>query len=432
MGTAFEKLMWYATDGGKVKAIRRKGLNINALKTRERTMLDWAMTFYSKHGKTAPSSALSRRFPGFSVEKTDEAISFVIEEVVRTSATEKTLIAFSSLEEIIQKAVPESTGLDDDDDDVMPVMTEDELEQSNAILRSTLQEMEALSEADTDKAENFGRGKDVIEEYYARKNGDSTGVDLPMSEISKHMRGLRFGHLTGILARPGKKKTFVLDLWAGHSAQVGHRTFLHSTEMNQLETKWRVAALMFSLPYTKFCDGEMDGDDEKRMEKAFRLKKWVPLKDNLIIAGPSSVASVIGIDQEMEDNGCSVAFLDNIIGLVSDGSNEQDHVKVRQLMVELKALTLRKQYAVAFTSHQNRTGGKGQNATAYGDGINAYASFLWELKARQEFLDISCVKAREGPTDIGFRYKADLNSCDWGFVKQLSRDTGEVDETGIM
>ena len=65
-------------------------------------------------------------------------------------------------------------------------------------------------------------------------------------------------------------------------------------------------------------------------------------------------------------------------------------------MTHCKDLVMRRMYAMCFTSHQNRSGRRGLAATAYGDAINAYASFLWEIQAKQEWIDLVCIKAREG------------------------------------
>lgn len=427
MGVAFNKLLWAMTDGRYCKAVKKTGLNPDVFEERERAIIKSVFNFHSKFKKAPSSEIVAKKFEGLTFTPTEEPIRYVVDSAIREVATREALTAYADLSAMCGPVLEKVQGAEDieEEEDLFAPMEEDELQAVIDTLRERISNLEGLQTDYTEKTEKYGRGEDVLEEYLARKSGEAYGIPLPFPQISFHMRGLPYGHLVGLLARPGMKKTFILDYCAGHSAQAGYKTLLHSTEMSQLETRWRVAALLFNLPYTKFCHGALDAKDEKRLKKAFKLKKWRPLRQNLHVAGPSSITTVESIESQMDDFGCTVMFLDNIIGLVTDESSDDDHVKVRHLFIRLKDLVVRRKFAGMFTSHQNRTGRGGMASTAYGDAINAYSSFIWQAKAKQEYIDITCLKAREGATDVGFRYKADLNACNWDFIKNITERTQE-------
>jgi len=427
MGAAFNKLLWTLTDGRRCKAVKKTSLNPEVFEERERAIVNSIFQFHSKFKKAPSSDIVSKKFEGLTFTPTDEPVRYVVDAAIREVATREALTTYADLQAMCGPVIERVQGAEEieEEEDLFTPMEEEELKDLIDTLRKRVSTLEDLQTDYTEKTEKYGRGEDVLEEYMARKSGEAYGIPLPFPQISFHMRGLPYGHLVGLLARPGMKKTFLLDFCAGHSAQAGYKTLLHSTEMSQLETRWRVAALLFNLPYTKFCHGALDAEDEKRLKKAFKLKKWRPLRQNLHVAGPSSITTVESIESQMDDFGCSVAFLDNIIGLVTDESSDDDHVKVRHLFIRLKDMVVRRKFACMFTSHQNRSGQSGMSATAYGDAINAYSSFIWQARAKQEFIDITCLKAREGATDVGFRYKADLNACNWDFIKSLKKQSPE-------
>jgi hypothetical protein len=269
----------------------------------------------------------------------------------------------------------------------------------------------------------FGDGQDVLREYVNRKEGLGMGLPLPFKEIERDMRGLRKGHLTGLQSRPGKKKTFILCLCAGVAALEGHRVLLASSEMTPLELKWRTSALIAGMPYTAFSEGKLTADDEKRFRGWLKSEDSKPLRENLIIGSPRNITSIPELEIETAAHGVEGVYVDNVQAFVGSADGTNNNEKFMNLLQDFKSFVIRRNVAAMFTTHKNRYGGKGMSGTAYSDAFNAWSSYMFEIGGKSEqTVDISNFKAREGLTNMTYRYNADLNACDWTYVISVNKD----------
>lgn len=445
-----EKLFYHLMTPDTDRKFNRLGINVAMFSEAERRIFRSITEYTAKHGVPPKMEKVLSKYPGFVVEKTDRPITEILEEIQEQKGSEEIFGLITQLKiEHPYFEFGNSEQLDSLDGlntGAVEVPNKEDIDYATEAIRKTLQKLTHLSASESDVTKPFESFSDIIQEYKLRKIGESHGIPIPFPQINSDIRGWHKGHLSGFLARPGRKKTFVLCLCAIESAASGEKTLLASSEMTSLELKWRVAALALGLPYSLFSAGNMPEGMEERLEvvdeavhaydagerpadasSAAALKRFSVLYKNLYIAGPSSVRSIADLEQETVSANASSVMVDNLAGLAGDGVDDKE--RFRFLLQDAKSFSIRRNAAVVYTSHQNRYGGKSMGGTAYSDAFNAWSSYMFNISGKDNYIDIKSIKVREGKSDITYRYNADLDKADWSFIKRVESDQGQAQNT---
>lgn len=426
------KLFFLMMEREQALDVMRSGFDVRLLDEADQPIFRRICNHVAKHGKSPSVKRVQKFYPDLPYVPNDDPLSMIIEELIEERCEENIREFFTSTQHLLGESfMPIVMGAPDGDPlfDDMGSIPEDinklsleQVEHLKSAMRETIMRLNRLHLDASDVTMAFGSGEDVLREYINRKEGLSKGLPLPFKEIERDMRGLPKGHLTGIQSRPGKKKTFILCLCAGTAAIEGHRALLASTEMTPLELKWRVSALMCRLPYTAFSEGKMTKADEQRLKDWLHSKESLPLRENLIIGSPRNITSIPELEIEAAAHGVEGVYVDNVQAFVGSADGTNNNEKFMNLLQDFKSFVIRRNVAALFTTHKNRYGGRGMSGTAYSDAFNAWSSYMFEIGGKSEqTIDISNFKAREGMTNMTYRYNADLNACDWSYVIALNK-----------
>lgn len=431
--SASAKLFFSMLERDMAMDVMRSGFDVHLLDPADQPIFRKICNHVANHGK-APSIKRVRQFyPDIPIEESYEPISVITEELVEERCEENIKDFFLDTQHLLGPAFQSiAMGSDpsmrdelfDDMDDGLAIdrMTLEQVEQLKTSMRETIMKLNRLHLDASDVTMAFGDGQDVIAEYMNRKKGLGMGLPLPFKEIQRDIRGLRKGHLTGIQSRPGKKKTFILCYCAGTCALEGHRALLASSEMTPLELKWRTAAMMAKMPYTAFSEGTLEPEDEQRLQDWLASEESKPFRENLIIGSPRNISSIPELEIETAAHGAEGVYVDNIQAFVNSADGNNNNEKFMNLLQDFKSFVIRRDVAALYTTHKNRYGGRGMSGTAYSDAFNAWSSYMFEIGGQSETtVDISNFKAREGVTNLTYRYNANLNACDWSYVISVNK-----------
>jgi hypothetical protein len=249
------KLFYLMLEHDRALEIMRSGFDVHLLDPADQPIYRRICNHAAKHGTSPSIARVRKKYPDLPVHATGDPISVIVEELVEERCEENLRQFFTDTQHLLGRsfgsialgmAAQDRDGLFDDmgEAQVIEHLSIEQVDQLKVAMRETIMRLNRLHLDPSDVTMAFGDGKDVLQEYFNRKDGFGMGLPLPFKEIERDMRGLRKGHLTGLQSRPGKKKTFILCLCAGTASLDGHRTLLASSEMTPLELKWRTAAMM--------------------------------------------------------------------------------------------------------------------------------------------------------------------------------------------
>lgn len=265
-----------------------------------------------------------------------------------------------------------------------------------------------------DRVQTFGDGKDILKRYDDICKGVVHGIRVPgalFRELMDDMGALGFGHLTGIFARPGVKKTWVLALMACLVAASGKNAFIWSSEMEPVELKERSVAMLGLLNFTRLTRGKLTPDEFGRMQKFISGELVPKLDKHLFIAGPTAMSTVEDLEIYCADNKIELVCLDNVHSMESRGD---EHIKIANLMFDLKYMSIRRKAALVYTTHQNRYGGSGMEGVAYGDAFNTWSSNMINMKKIDDRkVQVNTIKVRSGIGNRQYQWTIDLDKSEF-------------------
>jgi len=272
-----------------------------------------------------------------------------------------------------------------------------------------------------DRVQTFGDGKDVLKRYDDVRRGVVYGVRIPggmFQDVMEDMGPLGYGHLTGLFARPGVKKTWALVLMACMVAAGQKNTFIWSSEMEPAELKERAVAMLAQLNFTRFTKGKLADDEFARLKKFLGSTVATMLDKHLFIAGPTAMSTVEDLEIYCADNNIELVCLDNVHTMESRGD---EHIKIANLMFDLKYMAIRRRAAVVYTTHQNRYGGSGMEGVAYGDAFNTWSSNMINMKRIDERkVQVNTIKVRSGIGNKQYAWTIDLDKAEFRSMRMQS------------
>lgn len=396
--------------GGKEQllAVHQSGLHPALLSNKNtQTAYKEVLLFYQKHQFPMPRRIFAERFPDIElVEKPRQSTHEILFDL--EVAAQRRLIkeAGISVEQIIN---PETGG---------SVIDPEKLGKVFEVWRSALKRHNEQFSKVTDRVQSFGLGEDIMENYAQRAAGKFSGIPILFSCMREDLTSWEFGHLTGFVARPGERKTFLLIyLIAASVIAFRVKGFIHSSEMQSLELKFRITAMLAGIDYGAFIQGKLTMEDMAKLE-AFKKSDAMKILDELLfIAGPTAVKNVSDAEILISEQKTPLVGLDNIHTYDAEGSDK--HIRIDNIMFDLKYMAIRQNCHAMFTTHQNRTGHSGMAGVAYGDGINTWSSNLANIvMTRGEIMNICTFKVRSGKGNMIYKVEMDLTR---GIVREIGR-----------
>jgi len=392
----------------QIMAVHQSGLHPELLASKAvQQAFKALLVFYQQREFPMPKHIFRERFPEIDLPDTPRPDTHAVLFDLEVSAKRRLIReAGISVEQLIN---PETGG---------SVVDPEKLGKVFEVWRHALKRFNEQFSKATDRVQSFGDGSDILEAYEQRAAGKFTGIPIFFGCMREDLTCWELGHLTGFVARPGERKTFLL-LFLIAATTVAHkiRSFIHSSEMQAIELKFRIVAMLAGVHYGNFVKGQLSMEDRKKVDSFQKSDMLKLLNELLFIAGPTAVKDVSDAEILINEHQTALVGLDNIHTYAAEGAEK--HIRIDNIMFDLKYMAIRQNCHVMFTTHQNRTGSSGMAGVAYGDGINTWASNLANIvMTRGDIMNIQTFKVRSGKGNMIYKVEMDLGR---GIVRELGR-----------
>jgi len=371
------------------------------------------LSFYAKHRKPMSREIFKERNPDLPADEEHRDIEYILYDVHKFA--KQRLIG--KYQQQIMRSIEENKNKDEN------------LERVPDLWRAGVSEYSKLFVSQSDRVDAFSRD-DFLEHYVKKSTGVFEGIGIPFTDIQEDINSFEWGHITGIFARPGAKKTFLLAFWLAWVVMTkGLNVLLYSSEMGKTELEERIIAMVSQINYDELTKGRLNAEEFKKMKAFLKSVDVDEFQKHLYIAGPTSVRTLADLEIYCGEKNVRVLGIDNAHTIQAEGKDLP--AQMNNLMKEMKMMTMRQKMHVIYTTHQNRYGGRGMAGMAYGDAFNTWSSNLMNLKPyKDNVIEISTPKVRNGRG--GLRYKVEFNLYK-GVIRALGRremapDTSEDDD----
>jgi replicative DNA helicase len=364
------------------------------------------LIFRAKHGRPMNLAIFKERWPDIVLEDEYRDIEYILYDLVKF-AKQRSMAKLVRQQYMLMEDNPNR---------------DENLEQIPEIWRQGLSEYNRLFVDQTDRLRTFDPDL-ALERYDTKARGEKSGIIVPFEDMAQDINSMEWGHVTGIFARPGAKKTFLLAYWLAMVVLVqNHNVLLYSSEMSQEELEERIIGMLAKINYDLLTKGQLKQEDFTRMVDFLKSGEAVELlKKHLFIAGPTSIRSVADIEIYCNENRIRAVGIDNAHTIEARGRDM--HNQIHYLMLEIKQMAIRQKMHIIYTTHQNRYGGRGMGGVAYGDAFNTWSSNMMNLKPyKDQILEVSTPKVRNGRG--GMKYKVEFNLYT-GVIRSLGRQEQE-------
>lgn len=377
------------------------------------------LSFYAKHRKPMSREIYEERHPDLPAAEEYREIEYILYDV-RKFAKQHLI---GKYEQQIMRSLEENKNKDENLDRVIDLW------------RSGLSEYGKMFVAQSDRVKAFSR-EDFLEHYAKKSTGVYEGIGIPFEDMQADINSFEWGHITGIFARPGAKKTFLLAYWLAWVVMTkGLNVLIYSSEMSHTELEERIIAMVAKLNYDSLTKGKLKPEELKLMKKFLKSDAVEELQKHLFVAGPTSVRSLADLEIYCGEKNIKVLGIDNAHTIQAEGSELHD--KMNSLMQEMKLMTMRQRMHVIYTTHQNRYGGRGMAGMAYGDAFNTWSSNLLNLNPykRDDIIEISTPKIRNGRGSMKYTiefnlYKGSIKSLGKREMTPSAADADDDDDDG--
>ncbi len=380
--------------------------------------------YVSRHGNGPPWAHIQQEYESFRLPA-EKATSFSAEEIVEQlhnhKRAEHAMVGLQQMEGILEERDILSSNKD-----VLRIAE---------IMRDCVTEITALSADDVDRVEEF-QTDDLLANYRDLRDGKLSGIPLPFFELSEPFNHLQKGYAYGMIGSPGVKKTFVLAYCAAHmAANANVPTFLYSSEMDSLDLRRRIAAMLAGVSYDGVIKGKLENEQFKKYKRWMKGEAAENLRKNLFVGGPTSCTSLIDLDRVLAEHSIEVACVDTIVNLAMPSKETGDIAapQVDNLMRNLRPVLFRRGCACLYTSHFNRYGGQRRSGIAHGDAFFKWSAFMWAMrqegKEHKEGIVFTGFKARDASNSKeGLVYNFDVVNADFKYIGVQSKEDKSDEE----
>jgi replicative DNA helicase len=332
------------------------------------------------------------------VRHSDDALEYLVDKIKKRKGRN---IGVQGVDQALQKA---------EDDDISGMKQD---------LKKTLSQLNKLDVDEGGRVVDFGDFTEERMEHYRdlKTKVGPEGIITPWETVNNCTDAWRDGNTNLIVARSGVGKTW---LWIRSYLEAyyeGYTVLAVTTEMTRKEIGRRTDAIHAGIPYQKLKDGELNFEEEKRLQD--KMQEFVD-NPGLKIVSNGFASSVVDIDMLISEYDPDIVFIDGIY-LVEPSVNYNSMTeKLNKTSSELKLTALRQDIPFVSTHQLNRDGADGEitlQNLAYSDKLGWDASIVLaidqddDLENRNEYQG-DLVKTRDG-IQGDFRISADFEAMDF-------------------
>jgi len=374
------------------------------------------LTFFAKYRKPMTITIFKERWPDLAVDEEYRDVEYILRDIYRYA--KQRLIG--KIEKQVNRSLDENINRDENLDNVVELW------------RAGLGEYGRIFVSQSDRVSPFD-GEEFLAHYLKKAEGQFEGISIPFEEMREDINSFEWGHITGIFARPGAKKTFLLAFWLTWVAiNQGINVLLYSSEMGKTELEERIIGMSAQVNYDDLTKGKLTQDEFNKMKDYLLAGNGTLLRERLFVAGPTSVRTLADLEIYCGEKNVRVLGIDNAHTIQAEGKDLP--AQMNNLMMSMKLMAHRQKMHIVYTTHQNRYGGRGMAGMAYGDAFNTWSSNLFNLKPYNDnIIEISTPKVRNGRGSMEYKIEFNLYK---GIIRPLGRhemtrsDDGDADDIG--
>lgn len=374
-----------------------------------KNQFEWIDQFYLKHQKVPSKAAFSTQFPTFVRKEADDTVHFT--QLVRDEYKRRCV-------EDTTKSILEH--LDDNDfDGALHSMY------TNAIKIQS--DMGLINDGDV-----FSDNGDIMKEFLKRKERfdlyGASGIPTGFPTFDERSGGFGPGEFAVLAARPGSKKSWLLQPWAAYAALKGYKVQFNALE----QPRANVMARIVSLISKEMCGEQFSAQNliRGRDYDYMAFQKFIneleqQIKGRLHVAdGTLGKVTTSMIASQIERNHPDVVFIDHITLM---GRGSQDWSGVAQVADEIVQLGNQYNIPMVSAAQLNRNGvskDAGLESIAEADKIGQNASlvmFSRPMSKRIIFLDNQKERNGEGGFGLWLHFQPEI-----GIFKEVDYDTAQL------
>jgi replicative DNA helicase len=388
---------------------------------------------WKKHGKIPGLEAIKRQFPTFVPLRTEEPLSYLLEQLKNDYQKRRLNNMASSL----------AVSINEDNKDVEEVVDE----ATRAVL-----DIGRIGSAYKDKDwSERERLKERRQKYLETKaHHGIVGIKTGWRQLDESLLGLQPSHLTTLVARPKTGKTWWTCIVAQRAFLQGKNVLYISCEMGAMQIEQRLDALQMGVSYDRLRKGQLTVEEEAKYEEYANTFEAGPVGNRLIVSSSDDMGGRSGTD--MVQSKLSVWTPDL---LVVDGvyklrdAHEKASMVENNYAVSQNMARITKKYNVSTVQtvqvtrprneREKRMGG-GIDRIAWGDTWGQESDQVIELVSNSIYLADRRLKhdliAHRGGAVMDFQTKWDFERMDFTEILDkrffdTSADTGD-DDSGFI
>lgn len=343
---------------------------------RNRVAFRFITRHQTKYGKVPSADVFKKKHPKLKLSDAPESLRYYCDEI-RNKRKHNTLV--------------------DGMDEATELIDKLETDEAYKIIQQVISKIEQDIIL-TDRQEVTKNTEQRWNDYETRKNmGGMTGIPSGIDRLDYTLKGYNGGELITLLGYTGTGKTWFELIQAVYMAKQGYKVLFFTTEMSTKMIIRRIDAIWCKLSYTRFRDGRLTKDEEKRY-KAYLSKMEGDTDTNLIVE--QATAGVTQVSAKIDQHKPDIVFVDGAYLLSDDASDEDDwksHVRVWRA---LHSLALVKKLPI-YVSTQIKEEKASLGAIAFAKAIAADCDVIMALEQDQEMkadkeIKLKFLKVREG------------------------------------
>lgn len=412
---------------GDFLTVTENHIEPNYFRGQDKKVFKFIQDHVVKYGKTPSLTTFTKKFPEYELMEnndgnvyTGETLKYWIDEV-RNKKKSNTLIVG------LEKAIEEISELDNNS-----------TEQAYMIIKDTINVIETKVEVSV--RHRLNRDTETRKaDYLARQtSGGLIGIPTGISDWDLMNGGSKKGELTTIQGYTGLGKTWLLLIQAVYQAKLGYRVQFFTTEMSPDMIIRRVEALWNDLNYTRFLEGKLLPDEERRyfnyLEEMSNLED-----DDIPLVIEKADAGVTQISTKIDDFKPDIVYIDGAYLLEDEKMGDDEHAGITRIWRALHRMCLSKNIPLIVSSQNKEDEGVSLKSTSFAKATNHESDVVLALEQDSQMkndkeIKVKPLKVREGKTNQYIVLNWDFDSMKYGsiYTKELEQADESVEVEGVL
>ena len=267
-----------------------------------------------------------------------------------------------------------------------------------------------------------------LQEWEDRKNNPGTySLESGFEELDEYTGGYQMGEeLVVFFARTGEGKTWVLLKSLQHNWKMGKRVGLIEPEMSSTKTGYRFDTLNSHVSNTALIRGRDVAGYSKYINAL--QKQEIPF----IVAHPKDFnrkVTVSKLKTFIETHNLDLLAVDGISYLSDErgGRNDSRTISLTNISEDLMELSIETKIPILVVSQSNRGGVQSNTPDLENirdsDGIAFNASQVISIKKKDDVLQMSIKKNRNGENGVDLMYSVNIDTGDFRYIANPDNDS---------